>query len=148
MTASTFTSTPRRLPHLSFALCMLLWAIPSARADDVPLLRQGLWEFQRTAGTQKFAATECMDPSEDLRRQHAALERMGCKVAPVVRDGATYTYAADCALKLPSGVLTFSTATVLTAESDTAYRFERRMTNQGTTSSEVITGRRVTDCTE
>lgn len=148
MTASSFTSKPRRLLHLSFALCALLWAIPSARADDVPLLRQGLWEFQRTAGTQKFAATECIDPSEDLRRQHAALERMRCKVAPVIRDGTTYTYAADCALKLPSGVMNFSTATVLTAESDTAYRLESRMVNQGTTSSEVITGRRVADCTE
>ena len=131
MTASTFTFAPRRPLHLSFALCTLLWAIPSARADDVPLLRQGLWEFQRTAGTQKFAATECIDPSEDLRRQHAALERMGCKVAPVVRDGTTYTYAADCALKLPSGVMTFSTATVLTAESNTAYRSRAGWSTRG-----------------
>jgi hypothetical protein len=148
MTASTFSFAPHHPLHLAFALCTLLWALPSARAEDVPLLRQGLWEFQRIAGTQKFAATACIDPSEDLRHQHAALERMGCKVAPVVRDGTTYTYAADCALKLPSGVMTFSTATVLTAESSTAYRIESRTVNQGATSSEVITGRRVADCTE
>jgi hypothetical protein len=148
MKVSTHHSTPRLPQYLLFALTTLLCAIPTARADDVPLLRQGLWEFQRTAGTQKFAATECIDPSEDLRRQHAALERLGCKVAPVGHDGTTYTYAADCSLKLPSGVMTFSTTTVLTADSDTAYRSERRVNNQGATSDESISAKRVGDCTE
>lgn len=148
MIASAHCSTPRLPRHLLFAVTTLLCAIPTARADDVPLLRQGLWEYQRTAGAQKFAATECIDPSEDLRRQHAALERLGCKVAPVGRDGTTYTYAADCALKLPSGVVTFTTTTVLTADSDTAYRIERRINNQGATSDESISAKRVADCTE
>ena len=147
MTASTHFLAARGLwPRLLFAIVAVLCAVPSARAEDVPLLRQGLWEYQRTAGTQKFAATECLDPSEDLRRQHAALERMGCKVAPVVHNGTTYTYAADCALKLPSGSLSFSTTTVLTADSDKAYHVENRMINQGATTDESITGRRVADC--
>jgi hypothetical protein len=148
MKASAHCSTPRLPRYLLFAVTILLCAIPRARADDVPLLRQGLWEYQRTAGAQKFAATECIDPSEDLRRQHAALERLGCKVAPVGREGTTYTYAADCALKLPSGVVTFTTTTVLTADSDTAYRIERRISNQGATSDESISAKRVADCTE
>jgi Protein of unknown function (DUF3617) len=147
MTRSTHSPAPLSLPlHLALALLTLLCVMPSARADEVPLLRQGLWEYQRTAGTQKFAATECIDPSEDLRRQHAVLERIGCKLAPVLRNGTTYTYAADCALKLTSGVVTFSTTTVLTAESDTAYRIENRMTDRGRTSNESITARRVADC--
>ena len=148
MKASKRSSTPRLPQYLLFALVTLLCAIPTARADDVPLLRQGLWEYQRTAGTQKFAATECIDPSEDLRRQQAALERLGCKVAPVGRNGTSYTYAADCALKLPSGVVTFNTTTVLIADRDTEYRIERRIVNQGATSDESITAKRVADCTE
>jgi len=128
------------------ALFAVLCAMPSARADEVPPLRQGLWEYQRTAGTQKFAATECIDPSEDLRRQHASLERMGCKMAPVLHNATTYTYTADCALKLPPGVITLSTTTVLTADSDSAYRLETRTTSQGATNEESITGRRVGDC--
>jgi len=148
MTASTFSPAPQGLrPHLLLVLVALLTAAPwVARADEVPLLRQGLWEFQRTAGVNKFAATECIDPSEDLRRQHAALEKMGCKLSPPQRAGSTYTYTADCSVKLPSGAVTFSTTSVLTAESDTAYRIENRLTNQGGTSNESITAQRVADC--
>ena len=146
MTASTFSPAPHRLrPQL--LLVALLTAAPwVAYADEVPLLRQGLWEYQRTAGLNKFAATECIDPSEDLRRQHAALEKMGCKLSPPQRAGSTYTYTADCSVKLPSGAVTFSTISVLTAESDTAYRIENRLTNQGSTSNETITAQRVADC--
>ena len=75
MTRSTRASGLQ--PHLLLALVILLTAAPwAARADEVPLLRQGLWEYQRSAGVNKFAATECIDPSEDLRRQHTALEKM------------------------------------------------------------------------
>ena len=94
----------------------------------------------------KFAATECIDPSEDLRRQHAALEKMGCKLAPALRAGATYTYTADCSVKLPSGAVAFSTTSVLTAESDIAYRLDNRLTSQGGTTNESITAQRVADC--
>ena len=146
MKASTFCPAPRRLqPHL--LLVALLTAAPwVAYADEVPLLRQGLWEYQRTAGLNKFAATECIDPSEDLRRQRTALEKMGCKLSPALRAGSTYTYTADCSVKLPSGAVTFSTVSVLTAESDTAYRIENRLTNQSGTSNETITAQRVADC--
>jgi len=149
MKASTHSSAPRGLlPYLLAALISVPGAIPGARADDVPPLRQGMWEYQRSTGAQKFAATECINPSEDLRRQHAALERMGCKLAPAVQAGTTYTYVADCSLKLPAGVVNFSTTTVLTADSDSAYRIESRVVNQGVTSNESISAQRVADCTE
>ena len=108
MTASTLSPAPHRLqPHPLLLLIALLTAAPwVARADEVPLLRQGLWEYQRTAGVNKFAATECIDPSEDLRRQHTALEKMGCNLSPALRAGSTYTYTADCSVKLPSGAVT------------------------------------------
>lgn len=148
MTRSTRSSAPHGLPpHLLLALVALLTAAPwAARADEVPLLRQGLWEYQRSAGVNKFAATECIDPSEDLRRQHTALEKMGCKLSPPLRAGATYTYTADCSVKLPSGAVAFSTTSVLTAESDTAYRLENRLTSQGGTTNESISAQRVADC--
>ena len=148
MTAFRFSSSPHGLqPHLLLVLVALLTAAPwAARADEVPLLRQGLWEYQRSAGVNKFAATECIDPSEDLRRQHAALEKMGCKLAPALRAGATYTYTADCSVKLPSGAVAFSTTSVLTAESDIAYRLDNRLTSQGGTTNESITAQRVADC--
>jgi len=148
MTRSTRAPAPHGLPpHLLLALVILLTAAPwAARADEVPLLRQGLWEYQRSAGVNKFAATECIDPSEDLRRQHTALEKMGCKLSPALRTGATYIYTADCSVKLPSGAVAFSTTSVLTAESDIAYRLDSRLTSQGGTTNESITAQRVADC--
>lgn len=150
MTACKYISAPRVKPqYLLLALVTLVIAAPWARAEEVPLLRQGLWEYQRTVGTQKFAATECIDPSEDLLRQRAELGRIGCKLAPVQRDGASYTYAADCAVKLPpAGVMTFSTVSVLTAANDSAYQIEKRVTNNGGTRSESITAQRVADCSK
>jgi uncharacterized protein DUF3617 len=120
-------------------------ALP-ARADDVPSLRRGLWEYQKTAGANRYAATECIDPSEDLRRQQAALEKMGCTLSPTLHNGSSYTYSAECSVKLPSGAVTFTTVSVLTAESDSAYRLENRMTNKGSTTNESITAQRVADC--
>jgi hypothetical protein len=148
MTASTLSLAPPRLqPHLRLVLVTLLTLAPwVANADEVPLLRQGLWEFQRTAGVTKFVATECIDPSEDLRRQRTALEKMGCKLSPALRAGSTYTYTADCSVKMPSGAVSFGTTSVLTAESDTAYRIENRLTSQAGTSNESITAQRVADC--
>jgi hypothetical protein len=132
-------------------LSLLLAALSAAAtwpagAEDVPSLRQGLWEYQKTAGANKFAATECIDPSEDLRRQHAALQKMGCTLSPTLRNGTSYTYAAECSVKLPSGAVSFSTVSVLTAESDSAYRLENRMTSRSGTSNESITAQRVADC--
>ena len=71
---------------------------------------------------------------------------MGCKLSPAPRAGSTYTHTADCSVKLPSGAVSFSTTSVLTAESDTAYRIENRLTNQGATSNESISAQRVADC--
>ncbi|MDQ2963489.1 MAG: hypothetical protein M3R31_10090 [Pseudomonadota bacterium] len=148
MKTSTLSSAPQGVPpYMLLVLVALLTAAPSiARAAEVPMLRQGVWEYQRTVGINKFAATECIDPSEDLRRQHTALEKMGCKVSPALRAGPTYTYTADCSVKLPSGVVTFSTTSVLTAESDSAYRIENRLTSQGGTTNESIAAQRVADC--
>ena len=144
-----FTSAPESHPRsrLMLALVGLLGAAPwAALADEVPLLRQGLWEYQKTAGANKFAATECIDPSEDLRRQHAALQKMGCTLSPTLHNGSSYTYAAECSVKLPSGAVSFSTVTVLTAEGDSAYRLENRMTSRSGTTNESITAQRVADC--
>lgn len=147
MTESAYASAPRaRSRYLLLALLTLGPAAPSAGADGTPSLRQGLWEFQRTVGAQRFAATQCIDPSEDLRHQLEVQAKMGCKFAPTQQDGLTYTYAADCAFKLKSGVFAFSSVSVLTVANDSAYRVETRMTTHGETRTESITARRVADC--
>jgi predicted secreted protein len=144
------------VPAPAFALirsCVLLalagWLLAApgaASAEDMPSFRQGLWEYQRTAGTNRYAATECIDPGEDLRRQQTVLQKLGCKLAPTTRAGSTWTYGADCTVQLPSGFVAFSTASLLTADSDVAYQVETRTTRRGATATETITAHRVADC--
>ena len=140
-------SRPVRVAPL-LALAILVAATPVVvRADDVPSFRQGLWEYQRANGTNRYAATECLDPGEELRRQQEGLQKLGCKLSPTTHAGSTWTYSADCAVKLPSRVRTFSKTSVLTVESDAAYQVETRTTDQGKTTSEVVNAHRVADCT-
>ena len=149
MTMTTSASAPSRSgPALLLALAILLVATPRmSRAEDVPSFRQGLWEYQRAAGGNQYAASECLDPGEELRRQQTALQKMGCRLSPTARTGSTWTYSADCTVKLPSGAMSFSTTSVLTADSDTAYQVEMRTTDRSGTTSQVISAHRVADCT-
>lgn len=149
MTMTTFASAPSR-SGLAFllALAILLVATPRmSRAEDVPSFRQGLWEYERAAGGSKYAASECLDPGEELRREQTALQKIGCKLSPTSHAGSTWTYSADCTVKLPSGVMSFSKTSVLTADSDTAYQVEMRTTDKSGTTSQVISAHRVADCT-
>ena len=149
ITMTPSASTPRRPgPALLLALAVLLVATPRiSRAEDVPAFRQGLWEYQRAAGGNRYAASECLDPGEELRRQQTAFQKMGCKLSPTAHAGSTWTYSADCMVKLPSGAMSFSTTSVLTADSDTAYQVEMRTTDKSGTTSQVISAHRVADCT-
>jgi hypothetical protein len=148
MTMTTPAITPSRAgPALLLAFALLLVATPRlSRAEDVPAFRQGLWEYQRAVGGNKYAATECLDPGEDLRRQQSALQKMGCKLSPTAHAGSSWTYSADCTVKLPSGAMSFSRTSVLTADSDSAYQVEMRTTDRTGTTSQVISAHRVADC--
>jgi len=137
----------RSILCVSLALAGGLLAAPGAAgADDLPSFRQGLWEYQRTAGANRYAATECIDPGEDLRRQQTVQRKLGCTLAPTTHTGSAWTYGADCTVQLPSGFVAFSTASVLTADSDVSYQVETRTTRRGATTSETITAHRVADC--
>jgi len=75
------------------------------------------------------------------------LQKIGCKLSPTTHAGSTWTYSADCTVKLPSGAMSFSKTSVLTADSDTAYQVETRTTGKTGTTSQVISAHRVADCT-
>jgi uncharacterized protein DUF3617 len=134
-------------PCLGVCVSILLIAPGVARGADVPTFRQGVWEYERTVGTSKFVAKECIDPSEEFRLQDTALGRMGCKVSPTTQSGSTYTFNAECMVKLPSGVASWTTTSMLTAENDSAYRLETHTARNGRVRDEVTTARRVADCT-
>jgi hypothetical protein len=137
-----------KTPARSFALVALAFATSPAMADDWPTLRQGLWDYQRTVGPKKVEAKRCLSPTEDMKRQNAMLEKNGCAISPIRRSGNTYTFDANCRMKMPGGEILSTSTSVLTVDGDSSYRVEVRGTLDGEPTSEMLVARRVGDCKE
>lgn len=118
-------------------------------AEDLPVFRHGLWEFQRTVGTRKMTAKNCTNPSDDMKRQNIMLEKAGCRFSPMKKAGNTYTFISDCQVKNPAGgSLDSHTTAVMTVESDSSYKLQVDGTTQGQPTKESLFARRVGDCTK
>jgi hypothetical protein len=131
-----------------FALLGLLAVGNAAWADELPNLRPGLWQFERSAAGQKMHTTQCTSPNQDMKRQNEMIEkRGGCKMSPLKRSGNTYTFSADCTLSSPQGPVTFRSTSAMTVESDSAYKIEVTTSDAlGPTGKELLTARRIGDC--
>jgi len=120
----------------------------AAAADQLPNFRQGLWEFDRTAAGQRMHTTQCTTPSEDMKLQNEMIEkRGGCKMSPLKHTGSTYTFSADCSMSTPQGPVAFKSTSVMTVESESAYKIE--VTTSGGPvpgGKELLTARRIGDC--
>jgi uncharacterized protein DUF3617 len=125
------------------------WCAVGALAEDPPTFRQGLWQFDRTVGDQKLQTRECTNPSEALKRQDALLTKSGCKLTPTERSGNVYTFSAECTINTPAAAsLSARSTSVMTVDSDSAYKVEITTTGAGTSKQEVLIARRVGDCTK
>jgi hypothetical protein len=139
----------RRLDRVLFLTLAL--AARSAGAEDPPPFRQGMWEFDRSAGPQRMHKTECTNPSEDMKRQNEMMAKAGeCKFSAPQRSGSTYTFSAECNMQGPQGQrINFRSTSVMTVESDSAYRIEVTTTGgPGPPGKELLTARRIGDCTK
>jgi hypothetical protein len=131
---------------------MLLLAACSAAggpagADEVPALRQGLWKFHRVVAGKPMDVTRCADPREDMKRQNAMLTKFGCRFTPLKRIGNTYTFIADCTIKNSAGgTVTSHSKSVITVESENAYKVEVETSANGQTQKELLLARRTGDC--
>lgn len=77
-----------------------------------------------------------------MKRQNAMLSASGCKITPVVRSGAAYSYSAQCRMQ---GV-SVESRSVLTVKGDGAYRLVVDSLEDGRKKHEVLVARRVGDC--
>jgi hypothetical protein len=139
----------RKVARATLTAAFAAWILVSgsARADDPPAFRQGLWQFDRTVGEQKLQTRECISPSEELRRQNEMLSRKGCKLTPTERAGDVYTFTAECTIDAPGAAPVSARSTsVMTVESDSGYRVEITTTGAGTSTQESLIARRIGDC--
>jgi hypothetical protein len=125
-------------------------ALPYASlADELPALRKGMWEFNRSvedsAAPGKPVNTsnkKCGDPAADMKRMNDALGRQGCKFSPVVKAGNTYSFDADCRMQ---GIATHSQS-VMSVENDSAYSVDVSSNTAGRSTKEKLVAKRVGDC--
>ncbi len=119
----------------------------AAQANEWPTFRHGMWNFVRTissssGGGQSIANKKCMNPTDDLKRQHQASTQAGCTVSPVTRAGTAYTFVTACKLQ---GQAVESKSTI-SVEGDSAYRIRVESKVAGQTTTETLVATRSGDC--
>ena len=121
----------------------------TAFAGDPPTFRKGMWEFNRTVegqGTGGKPVTmtnkKCADPSADMKRMRESLSKQGCKFTVPTVMASTYTVSSECKIQ---GVPVQSQS-VVTVESDSAYRVQLTSSGGGRSTRELLIAKRVGEC--
>mgnify|MGYP001180897825 CR=1 FL=1 len=133
--------------RISVGILLAAAAAGGAYADELPMFRKGIWEFSRTiesgAGkSQTMTSRKCVSPTDDMRAQNARLAKSGCTFSPYARSANQYTMSAKCHVMGISS----DTTTVVSVESDSAYRVTVAGVTDGAKTKEVMIARRVGDC--
>jgi len=124
--------------------------VSPALADDLlPDFRPGLWEFKRSVdgGDGKpvtLTNQKCASPTEDMRKKSISMMTAGCKATPVTRNGNLYSFSLKCTLQ---GV-EIESKSLITFESDSAYKVDAESKQGGRTTREQLTARRIGNCPE
>jgi Protein of unknown function (DUF3617) len=118
-----------------------------AQASEWPAFSYGMWNFVRTiesagGGARSSAHKKCMDPTDDLKKQHQMSTQAGCTVSPVTRAGNAYTFVTACKLQ---GQAVESKSTI-SVERDNAYRIRVESKVGGQTTIETLVATRSGDC--
>ena len=131
------------------ALLIASLALPAYAADDLPSFRTGLWEFKRSVdgGDGKpvtLTNQKCTSPTEDMKKKTESAAQSGCQVSPMTKSGNLYTFTFKCTIQ---GV-SLQSKSVITAESDTAYKVDAETRTGGKATRELLTARWISSCPE
>ena len=131
------------------ALLIASLALPALAADELPKFRTGLWEFKRSVdgGDGKpvtLANQKCTNPTDDMKKKTESAAQSGCQVSPMSKSGNLYTFTFKCTIQ---GV-SLQSKSVITAESDTAYKVDAETKTGGKTTRELLNARWISSCPE
>jgi len=135
--------------RIPIALLIASLALPAFAADELPRFRTGLWEFKRSVdgGDGKpvtLTNQKCTNPTEDMKKKTESAAQSGCQVSPMSKSGKLYTFTFKCTIK---GV-SLQSKSVITAESESAYKVDAETTTGGKTTRELLTARWISSCPE
>ncbi len=132
--------------RITIAILLLTISLP-ALADSLPVFKQGLWEFKRSVdgGDGKpvtLTNQKCTDPTEDMKKKTVSMAESGCQPSPVSRSGNLYSFSLKCTIQ---GIAIESNS-VITFESDSAYKVDAESKQGSKSTREQLVARRVGDC--
>lgn len=134
---------------LSVSACtVVLVAVPAiSYAEELPALRKGIWEFNRTVETApgktaKLSKKECTTPFGDMKKNREDGMKAGCRFTPLTRSGNSYSFTANCKI----GEVPVESKSVITIDSPNAYKIQVESRGGGKKSTELLVAKRVADC--
>ena len=77
-----------------------------------------------------------------MKKMNEALAKQGCKFSPVEKSGNSYTFGADCEIEGTR----IRSRSVMTVESDSAYKVDVTSTAGARSTKEVLSAKRLGDC--
>jgi len=127
-----------------FVLAGCAWP---ALAEDLPQFRHGLWEFKRSVdgGDGKPAQLtnqKCTSPTDDMNEKTESMAQAGCQPSSVTRSGNLYSFSLKCTIQ----GIAIESRSVITAESDSAYRVDVESKQGSKSMREQLSARRIGDC--
>ena len=135
---------------LPLVLLIAPYALPAV-AEELPALRQGMWEVKRTVeqagGAAKAQAIEnrrCSDPTANMKKQNELMAKTGCTASPLSRSGNAYSFTLACEIQGTK----MESKSIITVASDSEYRIDIESQGGGRGTKEVLQAKRVGDCAQ
>ncbi len=133
--------------RITFLLAAL--ALPAFAADELPAFRAGLWEFKRSVDggdgrPAMLTNQKCTNPTEDMQKKTETMIAAGCKPTPVTKSGNLYSFSFRCKLQ----GIDIESKSLITVESDSAYKVDAESKQGGKTTREQLDARRIGNCPE
>lgn len=123
-------------------------------ADELPMLRSGLWEYQRTVqrsdenwSPKDTIVRECENPINMMQKHNEVYRKLGCAITTSRVTESTYQITADCptrnGIKIESrGVTTFDGDSAYTSVIDS----EGAVAGKPVKFVERLSAKRIGDC--
>lgn len=133
--------------RIATAILLASFVLP-AHADDLPVFRQGLWEFKRSVdgGDGKpvtLTTQKCTSPTDDMNKKTESMAQAGCRPSPVTKSGSLYSFSFKCTIQ----GIPIESKSVIVFESDSAYRVDVESKQGSKTTREQLVARRTGNCT-
>jgi hypothetical protein len=85
---------------------------------------------------------KCTSPTDDMNAKTESMAQAGCQASPVTRNGNLYSFSLKCTIQ----GISIESKSLITFESDSAYKVDVESKQGSKTTREQLNARRIGDC--